>query len=218
MSQTNSPRISILGEGTSTFEGITLKAGSLYSERYLSYSGFGTVDGTWWMQLAKLMGGSILGNNSVQGSYVSYKGHYPITLNGRIRSLGNEEASPDLILVYSGINDVANDIPQDAFRQDYTEALTKLHKFFPDAQVWVGTIVTGDAPSPNRIVAYPPETLTHLDEYNQIIREVVEATGCNLADFAAQKLTFPTVDGYHPDAAGMTIWAHAWLDNIQGKK
>lgn len=43
--------ISILGDDRSTFEGVTPKIGSFYSPSYVSYAGFATPEGTWWMQL-----------------------------------------------------------------------------------------------------------------------------------------------------------------------
>lgn len=218
MSQYASPRISILSDGTSTFAGITMDNahGSLYSARYKSYSGFDTPAGTWWMQLAEMMGGCILGNNSVLGSYVSYKGQYPIALPGRIRTLRKDDIDPEIVLVYTGMADVSNDIPLDAFKRDYLEALNKLKKFYPEAQIWVGTVVLGDPPAPGHMYYFPPESTTRLDEFNQAIRECVRETGCSLADFAADKLTFPTVDGYHPDYQGMTIFAKAWYEYLKG--
>lgn len=218
MSQYPSPRISILSDGTSTFAGITINNahGSLYSVRYKSYSGFDTPEGTWWMQLAKMMDGSILGNNSVLGSYVSYKGQYPIALPGRIRNLAKDGLTPEIVLVYTGMADVANDIPLDAFKRDYLEALNRVKQFYPEADVWVGTLVCGDPPAPTHMYYFPPENITRLEDFNQAIRECVQESGCHLADFAADKLTFPTVDGYHPDYKGMTIFAEAWYKYLKG--
>ncbi|MFR6379230.1 MAG: hypothetical protein ACLUNZ_04865 [Evtepia sp.] len=46
MSQATAPKISILGDGISTFEGYTPRVGSFYSPSYASYSGFNTAEGT----------------------------------------------------------------------------------------------------------------------------------------------------------------------------
>ena len=75
MSQATAPKISILGDGISTFEGYTPKVGSFYSPSYASYSGFNTAEGTWWMQAIEQLGGRFLCNNSFTGSYVCYTGH-----------------------------------------------------------------------------------------------------------------------------------------------
>ena len=137
------PKISVLGDGISSFEGYVPRQASFYSPSYVSYSGFDSPEGTWWMQLTKLLGGEFLANNAYAGSHVSYAGHYSACLPRRIRSLATEDASPDIILVYAGINDVAHSIDLDKFQRDYREMLDSLKKFHPDAQIWVGTIVVG---------------------------------------------------------------------------
>lgn len=77
MSQATAPKISILGDGISTFEGYTPKVGSFYSPSYASYSGFNTAEGTWWMQAIEQLGGRFLCNNSFTGSYVCYTATIP---------------------------------------------------------------------------------------------------------------------------------------------
>jgi lysophospholipase L1-like esterase len=217
MSQATSPRISILGDGISTFAGVTAKVGSFYSETYRSYSGFGTAEGTWWMQVVHKLGGSLVANNSSHGSYISYVGQYPALLNGRIRTLATEEATPEMILLYSGINDATNDVPLDAFRRDYTETLTKLKKFYPDAEVWCGTLCLGRPPVDNRPYLVPPEAFGNVEAYNQVIRECVQDSGCHLADLAAAGVTYDTVNGLHPNKDGMTEFAEGWVKILQGK-
>ena len=103
MSQMTAPKISVLGDGISSFEGYVPRQASFYSPSYVSYSGFDTPDGMWWMQLTKMLGGEFLANSAYAGSHVSYAGHYSACLPRRIRSLATEEASPDIILAYSGI-------------------------------------------------------------------------------------------------------------------
>lgn len=157
MSQATSPRISILGDGTSTFDGYTPTVGSVYSSRYLNYSGFGTVDGTWWMQVINKLGGTFVGNSSFADSFVSYVGLYPAVLNGRIRKLATDEVTPNMILVYTGINDAANDAPLDKFKRDCLEMLNKLKTFYPDAEIWYGTLCKGEDPIASRPRYIKPE-------------------------------------------------------------
>ena len=122
------------------------------------------------MQAIKKLGGSVLCNNSFSGSYVSYLGHYAAMLPGRIRNLATEEDSPDMILIYTGINDVANDIPLDAFQRDYTDMLQKIHRFHPGAEIWAGTLCMGQAPSSGRPYYIEPEHFQNIDAYNTVIR------------------------------------------------
>jgi lysophospholipase L1-like esterase len=218
MSQASSPRISILGDGISTFASVTGKLGAFYSETYRSYCGFDTPDATWWMQVVEKLGGTFVANNSSHGSYISYVGQYPAFLNGRIRKLATEDATPDMILLYSGINDATNDVPLDAFKRDYTQALTNLKKFYPDAQVWCGTLCVGQPPADGRPYLVPPEAFQNIEPYNEVIRECVKEAGCNLADLAAQGTTYSTVNGLHPDKAGMVEFADGWLKILKANQ
>lgn len=215
MSQATAPKISILGDGISTFEGYTPRLGSFYSPSYVSYSGFDSAEGTWWMQAIKKLGGSVLCNNSFSGSYVSYLGHYAAMLPGRIRNLATEEDSPDMILIYTGINDVANDIPLDAFQRDYTDMLQKIHRFHSGAEIWAGTLCMGQAPSSGRPYYIEPEHFQNIDAYNTVIRTCVKAEHAHLVDLAAHGVTYETVNGLHPNKAGMVTFADAWVDLIK---
>ena len=216
MSQMTNPRISILGDGISTFAGCTPMVGSFYSSRYVSYSGFGTMEGTWWMQTIEQLGGSFLRNNSFTGAYVSYVGHYPSLLPGRIRDLATADASPDIILIYTGINDAVNEVPLETFRRDYTEMLQRVRTIHPNAQVWAGTLCLGQAPAiAGRPYYIEPERFQSLKDYNQVIRDCVESSDCHLADLAAAGVTYETVDGIHPDKTGMTTFANGWAKLLQ---
>ena len=206
--------ISILGDDRSTFEGVTPKIGSFYSPSYVSYSGFDSPEGTWWMQLTKLLGGEFLANNAYAGSHVSYAGHYSACLPRRIRSLATEDASPDIILVYAGINDVAHSIDLDKFQRDYREMLDSLKKFHPDAQIWVGTIVVGKECEPYYL---DPVPLKKRGEYNAIIHQCVEEAGdrVHLVDLSSIDGVYETVNGTHPNKKGMTTFAQAWYEAMK---
>ena len=207
--------ISILGDDRSTFEGVTPKIGSFYSPSYVSYAGFATPEGTWWMQLTKLLGGEFLANNAYAGSHVSYAGHYSACLPRRIRSLATEDASPDIILVYAGINDVAHSIDLDKFQRDYREMLDSLKKFHPDAQIWVGTIVVGKECEPYYL---DPVPLKKRGEYNAIIHQCVEEAGdrVHLVDLSSIDGVYETVNGTHPNRAGMVTFADGWYQAMAG--
>ena len=214
MSQATAPKVSVLGDGISTFEGYTPRLGSWYSPSYISYSGFGTPEETWWMLVTQQIGGTFLKNNSFSGSHVSYAGHYAAVLPGRIRGLATEEESPDIVLIYTGINDVIHDIELDKFRRDYLDMLQKVQKFHPGVQVWAGTLVLGQNPN-NRLPYATPESLANLEDYNKIIRDCVKEAGCHLVDLAAQNITYDSVNGVHPTKEGMVTFANAWAEAIK---
>lgn len=217
MSQTVAPRVSILGDSISTFEGYTPPVGVFYTRNYISYSGFSTAEETWWMQVISQLGGKLLANNSFQGTFLSYGGLYPAVLSGRIRSLGTDEDEPDLILIYTGLNDIANHIPLADFKRDCLELLTKAKNFHPQSEIWYGTLCEGLPPSDDRPYFIEPEQLKNREDYNNVIRDCVSQTGCQLADLAAQGVTYATMDGVHPNKEGMTTFAQAWVRNLKAK-
>ena len=215
MSQATAPKISILGDGISTFEGYTPKVGSFYSPSYASYSGFNTAKGTWWMQAIEQLGGRFLCNNSFTGSYVCYTGHYSAALPGRIRTLATETEKPDVIFIYTGLNDAANAVPTDLFQRDYEEMLSRVQKFFPEAKVWVGTLMVGDAPTGGRPYYIEPECFETLEDYNAVIRDCAKKFGVNVADLAELHSSYETVNGLHPNKKGMTQFAALWLEAMK---
>ena len=214
MSQMTAPKISVLGDGISSFEGYVPRQASFYSPSYVSYSGFDSPEGTWWMQLIHRLGGQLLVNNSFAGSHISCAGNYAACLPGRIRSLATEDASPDIILVYAGINDVAHSIDLDKFQRDYREMLDSLKKFHPDAQIWVGTIVVGKECEPYYL---DPVPLKKRGEYNAIIHQCVEEAGdrVHLVDLSSIDGVYETVNGTHPNKKGMTTFAQAWYEAMK---
>lgn len=215
MSQATAPKISILGDGISTFEGYTPKVGSFYSPSYASYSGFNTAEETWWMQAIEQLGGQFLRNNSFTGSYVCYTGHYSAALPGRIRTLATETEKPDVIFIYTGLNDAANAVPTDLFQRDYEEMLSRVQKFFPEAKVWVGTLMVGDAPTGSRPYYIEPECFETLEDYNAVIRDCAKKFGVNVADLAELHSSYETVNGLHPNKKGMTQFAALWLEAMK---
>lgn len=210
-----SPRISVHGDGISTFAGITDKTMSYYFDRSSATSGFSTADGTWWMKTVAALGGSLVGNGSAHGSYVSMTGQYPAFLPGRIRRLQEGDVTPEIILVYTGINDVIDNSEKEPFRRDYAKMLENLKKFFPEAEIWCGTLVKGQGPVLYEFIH--PEDLDNIEVYNKIIRECVAEAGCKLADLAAQGVTYESINLLHPNEAGMTTLANAWIKNLKGE-
>ena len=215
MSEYVSPRISVHGDGISTFAGYTDPTQSYYSERTAKTSGFDSADGTWWMKLTKMLGGSFVGNGAAHGSYVSMTAQYPAFLPGRIRRLANGDVSPEIILVYTGINDVIDNIEVEPFRRDYVKMIENLKKFFPEAEIWCGTLVKSKGPILYEMIK--ENDLDNIEVYNEIIRDCVKETGVKLADLAAQGVAYESFNRLHPDEAGMTTFAEAWYKNLKGE-
>ena len=216
MSQMTAPKISVLGDGISSFEGYVPRQASFYSPSYVSYSGFDSPEGTWWMQLTKLLGGEFLANNAYAGSHVSYAGHYSACLPRRIRSLATEAAAADLVLVCTGLNDVAHRVDLGAFRRDCRDMVQKLAAQYPAAQIWVGTITVG---KPSQGPWYlDPATLGDRADYNAVLRQCVAEAGpsVHLADLTPIDGGYETVNGTHPNRAGMVTFADGWYQAMAG--
>ena len=136
-------------------------------------------------------GGQLLVNNSFAGSHISCAGNYAACLPGRIRSLATEAAAPDLVLVCTGLNDVAHRVDLGAFRRDCREMVQKLAAQYPAAQIWVGTITVG---KPSQGPWYlDPATLEDRAAYNDVLRQCVAEAG-----------PFRPPGGPHPHRRGAT--------------
>lgn len=189
--------ISILGDSISTFEEFTPPIGVFYNLASASTLGVCSVNETWWMQVIKAMNAKLLVNNSYAGSTISRKGHWPACSLRRIRALSAEGNSPDIILIFSGLNDVDYCIPYSDFAEDYAQMLTLLKEYYPAAELWCSTLCRG-----------------HLSEtpYNEVIRSCVQNIGVHLADLASFGEKYSATDGVHPDAKGMEQLANLWLE------
>ena len=120
-----------------------------------------------------------------------------------------------MIFIYTGLNDAANAVPTDLFQRDYEEMLSRVQKFFPEAKVWVGTLMVGDAPTGGRPYYIEPECFETLQDYNAVIRDCAKKFGVNVVDLAELHSSYETVNGLHPNKKGMTQFAALWLEAMK---
>ena len=195
--------VSILGDSISTFEGVTPPAGVFYGPAYASALKVSSVEETWWMQVIHGLGGSLLVNNSYAGSTVSSKGCWPACSSRRIQALSANGIFPDIILIFTGLNDVDYGIPVGDFADDYARMLTRLNQHYPHAEIWCSTLCRG-----------------HWSEasYNEMIRSCARQENCRLADLASFGEPYSSTDGAHPDAQGMTQLSKLWLKCLLPKE
>ncbi len=223
-------RMSVCGDSISTFTGYIPDN---YSRFYPEYGDIPTVEETWWMQVLERTGMELCSNASYSGSTVSgqsqdnHEGAYACG-NQRIADLAGAEGSwPDVILILMGTNDFLYDIPigsydgtsqvQEGYIRNFSEAyglmLDKMQMWYPDAQIYCGTIVevsqwddTGQS-SPFR----NGQELT-VKNYNDCIKAVADAKGAEVIDVFGCGITYEnameyTSDGVHPNAAGAALIA-----------
>lgn len=213
-------KISILGDSISTYVGYVPTGQSAFYTG--SNCGVTSVNQTWWMRIINTLGMTLELNNSWGGSRVSNTNGTNSSGITRASLLGT---SPDVIIVYMGINDFNNEVSTTDFADAYETMIDNILTAYPDADVFCATLppcerngTTGD-PEINDDGVY-------LSEYNQIIQDAVEAKGVKLVDFAGCGITYATLYRYmgdwddstgralHPNAEGMALIAEQAIQNM----
>ena len=208
-------RWSVLGDSISTFQGFTPPGGVYYAPSSGPVTGVHTVEDTWWMQVIRARGGVLLANNSWSGSTVAESGNLGAASLSRIRKLGVDGVRPDVVMVFTGLNDVGRYVALETFRADYEIMLRRIRELYPGAKVLCGTLAVGYIERP----LFPKLSYfgQRLEEYNRAIREAVSAAGATLADLAALEESYESMDGLHPSGVGMKQVAQMWLRCLDGQ-
>lgn len=205
---------SLLGDSISTFQGFTPPGGVYYGPSFGSITGVYSVEDTWWMQVIRALGGQLLANNSWSGSAVSSAGSMSACSSSRIRKLAADGVTPDHVLVFSGLNDVNQYVPEGRFGADYELMLRRIREAYPQAAVTCGTLITGylsNTPFHRQLTPFRERLIP----YNAAIRRAAAAAGCQVADLARLDGRYPSMDGLHPNGEGMAQLAQLWLDAMQ---
>ena len=102
--RTNGPKVSILGDSYSTFEG-AIPAG--YENWYkVGRNGVGSVGQTWWMQTIDRLGGTLEKNDAWSGATICSTGYGRADFTSRsFVTRANRLGDPDVVLVCGGTND-----------------------------------------------------------------------------------------------------------------
>ena len=237
-------QFSILGDSISTLEGYNPKGYKVfYSGDNCVKAGVVEAKDTWWDKVIGFFGGELLVNNSWSGSRVTkleYNGQlFPSGCSDkRTAALHINDVKPDVILVYLGTNDWANGIPtleywensgdyenwlgtmllpnEVCFDVAYEQMLTKLRANYPNAEIWCCTLCEtyiSKRPDFNFPHKYAG---THIEKYNESIRNVVRRNGCRLIDLYDYKIAYDSIDGSHPTNVGMNTIATMVIRSIAG--
>ena len=229
----NNKHFSILGDSISTFEGISEPKGGVYytTERKIA-SGVVTVLDTWWGQVVEQLGGKLLVNDSWSGSTVCWNPQYQVPSYGcsdeRTSSLGKNGITPDVIIVFMGINDWGNgfqvvgngNVKADEkdcalFSNAYRIMLEKLRVHYPKAEIWCMTLPISSC-SAREGFAFPYYYAgRHIVEYCDAIREVAQQDNCRVIDLYNHSEPYDTLDGFHPNASGMRTIARAVITAVK---
>lgn len=217
--------VSILGDSISTFSGYNPKGYAIYYDKEVQkINGLRSVYDTWWAKVNQLLNAYLCVNNSYSGSKVSGQAFPAGNCRERIMCLHDSECTPDLILIYLGLNDFGYGVPihcaplsNDSktnllyFEDAYHQMLTGLRYFYPKTKIICATLMKtiikqdNNWSFPNRLGGIC------IDDYNNAIRR--SATNChiNLADLAKYDRRYETLDGFHPTAKGHQTIADEWI-------
>lgn len=238
-------QFSILGDSISTLEGYIPKGYKVfYADDNCIKAGVAEAKDTWWGKVIDFFGSELLVNNSWSGSRVTKLPNkddlFPSGCSEkRTGNLHIDSVNPDVIIVYLGTNDWANNISfwpedlnhidlkrvrhgieMDKFEDAYMYMLWELASNYPDAEIWCCTLCETyisnrpDFQFPHKYAG------THIEAYNDCIRKISKEYNCKLLDLYNYHIPYDTVDGTHPNESGMNTIATLVLREMadeQGK-
>lgn len=215
----NGKTLSILGDSISTFSGY-IPSGNA------SYYPSGTVQAvtdTWWKKLIDALGMTLNVNNSWSGSRVTTT--YGDTSAGCMTRCQNLGTTPDVIIVWMGINDFNNEvalgsydgksaIPETTttFREAYAIMLNKILTAYPSAEVWICTLPQCERNSSSGFPEINGNGVA-LADFNEAILDLANAFGVKVLDHNKCGLTYQNMPVFNPDNLHPNIYGHSLIAN-----
>lgn len=228
-------QFSILGDSISTLDGYNPNGYKVfYNGDNCVKSGVREMADTWWDKVISFFGGELLVNNSWSGSRVTKlpgrNGLFPSACSDeRTSSLHINSVMPDVIVVYLGTNDwafgantgkdtrILGEDDNELFDLAYNNMLKKLKTNYPHSEIWCCTL-SETFMSKNPDFTFPHKySGTHIEEYNEIIRNLSFRNKCKLIDLYRCKMPYDSIDGTHPTSEGMSTIATAVIREIAGE-
>lgn len=211
---------SVLGDSISTLAGVSEPQDAVFYEgmNKLLSSVFCASD-TWWGQVIEYFGGKLLVNNSFSGSMTAKHPKCIIPSyscsDERTSALSRGESSPDVIMVFMGTNDWGSGAvlePRNENEKDnisifsvaYKEMLKKLKNNYPRAEIWCFTLCPSGYKNGEKIEFPYIYSGKHMKKYCKVIEQCARQSGCILVDLYNTVEPFDTIDGFHPNAKGMS--------------
>ena len=220
-------KVSILGDSISTFTG-TMPAD--YNVYYPEHGDIPNASQTWWGQLLTNTGmvlcrNASSANTDVTGNSLALDGSAPGCSIRRLVDLrGTDGSSPDVIIIYMGINDFARSRTLGnftapgvqtegevmVFTDAYELMLQKIKALYPTASIYCCTLLErcdmeGNTGAP--AVNLNGDTVA---DFNTQIKAIAAAYGASVIDFYNcginyTNLSLFTVDGIHPTWIGAGV-------------
>lgn len=219
---------SVVGDSISTLEGCIPEGYALYyDENNRRTANVHTPEDTWWGQVIGHFGGRLLVNNSWSGSTVSYHAEFTpgsfAQLDSRMSLLGRDGITPDVVMVYMGVNDWASGtkiLPEEgvtaeeSFDGSYRIMLEKIRKYCPGVEIWCITpAISCQSTNPDFEFPYFLGG-RHISEYVDTIRRVAREEGCLLVDINDNDELVDAIDGIHPNSEGMKTMSRAIIKRV----
>ena len=207
---------SVLGDSISTLQGANPAECAVFYDTARGWeSGVLLPSDTWWGQVIAALEGRLLVNHSVSSSTVTVLPIYELPHYGcsdaRTAALGREGIAPDVVMILMGINDWGRAVPLDVFAEAYGSMLQKLRKNYPAAELWCLTLPVGTCKKRSDFVFPAQIAGVTLAAYNDTIRVAAQNFGGRVLDLSACAAPYDTIEGFHPNAAGMKTIAEAVL-------
>lgn len=211
---------SFLGDSITTFYRYSVpnEAAFYDSDKSVACKIFDASD-TWWGAVLERLGAKLLVNDSFLGTTVCYSPEYLVESYGcsdkRTSSLSKNGVTPDVIVVFMGINDwgagfavkergnqtVKSELQ--IFSVAYDRLIEKLQNNYPNAEIWCLTLFKGSIYDGKRREFTLNYKKTDICEYSQAIRTCAAKHGCRIIDLYKNCDYVDTIDGFHPDKKGM---------------
>ena len=211
--------LSILGDSISSYNGLSndVSANATIGINPYFYREPFPIEKTYWQLVMEKFDLALCVNNSWSGGNLSGRENPDSGVN-RANNLSRDDGiSPDLIIVFMGINDLGRKVDISVFATDYEHTLMTIKEKYPNASVCCVNL-------PDRDIVMKKQT----ELFNAAINNAVETAGTNffVADLFHSRLNndyyyMNTVDGLHPDEDGMRMIAEvieeAIKSNCQGE-
>jgi len=202
----NGKKLSILGDSVSTYYGFsnnreandsTAMNPCFYTKRLFPW------EQTYWGILINELGLTLCVNNSWSGGNLSGADN-PYSGVSRASNLSTDSGeSPDIIIVFMGLNDFGRKISDEVFYKDYEKTLLIIKDKYPGAKVFCVNL-------PYRDCGVDLEAKL----YNGKIKKATEVAGNNFfvadlfnSEYSGDKFFDNSLDGLHPDQDGMRMIA-----------
>ena len=219
---------SVLGDSISTLAGYNPPQCAVYYDwEHKRMADIFAPEDTWWGKVIDALQGKLLVNNSYSGSTVSKHPSYEVPSYGcsdaRTADLG-AGISPDVVMIFMGFNDWGSGVtlqPQGEEKAHYSFAgayeimLDKIRKNYPQAEIWCLTLPRSCLQRDSQREIPVLRAGRHIQEFNAVIRACAEKAGCKTVDLWNPAVPYDTIDGFHPNAAGMAVIARCVLENVE---